>query len=145
MGLDIQFVGDVYRKDGGIDLVAYPKSHRCPFPFLLAVQVKHHHTGTNTGARDVRDFHGAISSRGVPFNAGLLVTNTTFTADAEWFAQHNAALLRLRDVKDLRRWLHDDFVNDSEWREIPESVEVAPGMRIVIPRPRLLVPGRLIR
>ena len=143
-GLDVQFVGDVNRKDGGIDLVAYPKSHRLPFPFLLAVQVKHHHAGAHTGSRDVRDFHGAVASRGSPFNLGLLVTNTGFTPDARWFAQQNAALLRLRDLTDLRRWLHDDFVNDSEWREIPEFIEVAPGIRILIPRPKLVLPGRLI-
>lgn len=145
MGLDVQLVGDVNRKDGGVDLVAYPKSHRCPFPFLLAAQVKHHRTGAHTGARDVRDFHGAVTSRGSAFNVGLLVTNTTFTPDARWFGQENAALLRLRDIADLQRWLHDDFVNENEWREIPESIQLAPGIQILIPRPQLVLPKPLIR
>ncbi len=137
-GLDVQFVGDVYRKDGGVDLIAYPKSDRCPFPFLLAAQVKHHRTGANTGVRDVRDFHGALTSRGSFFRVGLLVTNTSFTPDAHWFAQENAALLRLRDIADLRRWLHDDFVNENEWREIPKSIQLAPGIQLLIPRPNLV-------
>lgn len=141
MGLDVQMVGDVYRKDGGVDLIAYPKRDLCQFPFLLAVQAKHHQQSSNhTTVSDVRDFHGAFTSRGLPFNTGLLVTNTSFTADAHWFANNNQAILRLRDFKDLQRWLRSDFDNESEWREIPESIELAPGIKVVIPRKTIIVP-----
>jgi hypothetical protein len=142
MGLEVRIVGHVNRKDGCIDLVAYPKEDRCHFPFLIAVQTKHHtRLNVNTEIGDVREFHGAVSSRGLPFHVGLIVTNTGFTPDALWFARHNAAILRLRDLEDLRRWLHSDFDNDFEWREIPPSIELAPGVKIVIPRPRLIVPS----
>lgn len=139
MGLEVQLVGDVFRKDGGIDIIAYPKRDRMPFPFLLAVQAKHHRKQKNTGVPVVRDFHGVLSSANLPFNAGIIVTNTAFTPDAHWFANNNAALLRLRNVQDLQRWLKGDFANDSEWREIPETIELASGIEIAIPRPKQLV------
>ena len=46
--------------------------------------------------------------------------------------------MRLRDIRDLRRRLQNDFVNESESREVPDEVEVAPGIRIAVPKPRLL-------
>lgn len=139
MGLDVQIVGDVYRKDGGIDIVAYPKSQA--FPFLIGIQVKHHSTNANTGPSDVREFESVISAPGFRFNAGMLVTNTAFTPDAKWYAENHAAMLRLRDMNDLQRWLIEDFQNDAEWREIPQSIVLAPGVEIFIPRPRLIVPN----
>jgi hypothetical protein len=135
MGLGVQLVGNVFRKDGGIDIIGYPRSPWA-FPFLLAVQTKHHQTARKTGAPDVRDFNGVLTSRNSPFHMGMIVTNTSFTADATWFAENNQTLMRLRDLQDLRRWLRNDFINESEWREIPNEVEVAPGIRIAIPKPK---------
>jgi Restriction endonuclease/XPA protein C-terminus len=140
MGLSVQLVGDVYRKDGGVDIIAYPNGG-CNFPFLLAVQAKHHRTNRKTGAPDVRDFHGVLTSRVSPFHMGMIVTNTSFTADAQWFADSNQTLLRLRDMKDLSRWMKNDFVNESEWREIPEQIELAPGVTIQIPKQQLWLPN----
>ncbi|MBV9306187.1 MAG: restriction endonuclease [Acidobacteriaceae bacterium] len=136
MGLGVQLVGNVFRKDGGIDIVAYPRQDRCNFPFLLAVQAKHHRTSRKTEVQDVREFHGALRC-GLPnFNMGLLVTNTSFTADADWLARNTGTLVRLRDLKDLRRWIRNDFVNESEWREIPEQIVLAPDVTITIPKPK---------
>jgi hypothetical protein len=73
---------------------------------------------------------------------GMMVTNTAFTVDAIWFAANNQTLLRLRDLRDLRRWLNNDFANEHEWREIPNEIEIAPGVRIAIPKTRILNPGR---
>jgi hypothetical protein len=140
MGLGVQLVGDINRKDGGVDIVAYPNTG-CNVPFLLAVQVKHHRKNRKTGAADVRDLHGVITSRNSPFHIGMLVTNTTFTADAKWVAENNKTLLRLRDIQDLCRWLKDDFVNEYEWREIPTQIELAPGIQLEIPRPKLWLPS----
>lgn len=67
----------------------------------------------------------------------MIVTNTSFTADAHWFATNNPTLLRLRDIQDLRRWLKNDFVNEYEWREIPDQIELAPGIHIAIPKQQL--------
>jgi restriction endonuclease Mrr len=141
MGLGVQLVGDVFRRDGGVDIIAYPNGGTCTFPFLLAVQAKHHRTTRKTGAPDVRDFYGAITSRGSPFHMGVMITNTAFTADATWFAANNQTLLRLRDLRDLRRWLNNDFANEHEWREVPDEIELAPGVRIAIPKTRILNPG----
>ena len=124
MGFEVGRVGKTNRKDGGIDLVAWPKLST-PFPFLLAVQVKHHHSATTkTSVKDVRDFHGVLNSGGSAFHLGVLVTSTTFTADAKWFAEKNENLIRLRGLADLTRWMRDDFGTDFDWREIPSSIEV---------------------
>jgi Restriction endonuclease len=126
-------VGHVFRKDGGIDIVAYP---RCStFPFLLGVQVKHHRSRAKTGVSDVRDFHGVLTAGHSPFHMGIIATNTTFTFDAQWFAENNQRIMRLRDLKDLQRWLRYDFMNDCEWREIPERIQLAPRIFADIPRP----------
>jgi hypothetical protein len=141
MGLDVQLVGDVNRKDGGVDIIAYPNGS-CAFPFLLAVQAKHHRSNRKTGVPDVRDFHGVLNSRITPFHMGMIITNTSFTADARWFADNNQTLLRLRDIRDLSRWMKNDFVNESEWREIPDKVELAPGVTIDIPKQKLWMPNK---
>lgn len=135
LGLQAQMVGDVYRKDGGVDIIAYPKV--ATVPFLLAVQAKHHRTNRKTAVGDVRDFHGVLSSSGSPFHIGMIVTNTTFTSDAKWFADYNKKMLRLRDLNDMQRWLREDFVNEHEWREIPNEIELAPGIIIPVVRPCL--------
>lgn len=133
LGLEVRIVGHVFRKDGGVDIVAYPRN--TTVPFLLAVQSKHHRGSVKTTVRDVRDFHGVLTARHAQFHMGILATNTAFTPDAKWFAEQNQRLMRLRDLADLRRWIREDFVNEAEWREIPEVIELAPGIRVPIARP----------
>lgn len=137
-GLGVQIVGNINRMDGGIDIIAYPNS--ATIPFLLAVQVKHHRVDRKTPVEDVREFHGVLTSRSNEFHIGMIVTNTTFTPHARFFAEHNKNILRLRDMIDLRRWLNDDFENPCEWREIPNTIMLAPGIEISIPRPKLILP-----
>ena len=62
--------------------------------------------------------------------------------DAVWTAkqERNARFLRLRDFTDLKRWLEDRFGEEQDWREIPDRVELAPGVVIEIPRPRIISP-----
>ena len=139
MGLGVKRVGNCHQKDGGVDLLAWPERSGS-FPFLLAAQVKHHRTNRKTGSADVRDFHGVLTSQGSHFHFGVIVTNTSFSADAEWFARNNSKLLRLRGLSDLCRWMRDDFINEFEWREIPNSIELAPGVTIEIPKKRLWTP-----
>jgi len=136
-GLEVQLVGRVNRKDGGIDLIAYPRSG---LPFLLGIQAKHHSRGGQTRVESVRDLHGALTSAHSHFHMGMPVTNTRFTPDAVWFAEQNRKLLRLRDLGHLRRWFRNDFSNETEWQEIPSRVTLTPGVEIIIPRPTLLVP-----
>jgi Restriction endonuclease len=78
----------------------------------------------------VREFQGAIGAH--PIHAGLIVTNTSFTSDAHWFAREHAKLVRLRDFSDIRRWLLDRFDDGAEWRELPRSIELCPGVTVRI-------------
>ena len=140
MGLEVKRVGPTRQKDGGIDIVAWPK--QASFPFLVAAQVKHHHKQeTKTKVSDVRDFHGVLTSSGAWFHLGFLVTSTTFTADAHWFANRNQQIMRLRDLADLCRWMRSDFATEHEWREIPDIIEVGRGVTIEIPKKTLWTPG----
>jgi hypothetical protein len=62
------------------------------FPFTGAVQVKHHRSAAiTTGPDAVRDLTGAIAAK--PFNLGVVITNTTFTPDARWFAENQGNLI----------------------------------------------------
>lgn len=130
MGLEPKRTGNINSKDGGVDIVFWPRQPTA-FPFLGAAQVKHHRgQSTREGSATVREFAGAISAH--PFNAGLLITNSSFTPDAQWFARERTKLIRLRDMNDIRRWLFNNFTADSEWREIPRSIELCPGTVISI-------------
>jgi hypothetical protein len=130
MGFELRQVGATNRKDGGVDILFWPRLSGA-FPFLGAAQIKHHRNpNTKEGPKTVREFAGTIA--GHPFNAGLLVTNTCFSPDAEWFAREHAKLLRLRGFNDIRRWLLNNFSDEAEWREIPKSIELCPGVVINI-------------
>jgi hypothetical protein len=130
-GLTVERVGTTYVRDGGVDLIAWPSKHT-GIPYLLAGQIKHHKlAGKKTDIRAVRDFQGVIAS--LPFHMGLIVTNTTFTSDAKWFAENMSHILRLRDIEDLKRWIWDNFTDPAEWREMPSSIELAPGLTVPIP------------
>lgn len=129
MGLEPKQVRGTYVKDGGIDIIFWPK--RSEFPMLGAMQVKHHRSsGVTEGVGAVRDFAGAIA--GHPFNMGILVTSTTFSPDARWFARNHTKLVRLRDFSDIARWLSGSFDADVAWRDLPDRIEVCPGISIPI-------------
>lgn len=132
MGFEVQLVGRTNWADGGVDIVAWPRAS-VPFPFLIATQVKHHRSKRPTGVGEVRDFCGTLTMNNGLFSMGAIVTNTTFTDPARWFADRSGALLRLRDLRDLCRWMSGDFVNPLEWREIPKQIELAPGVIVKVP------------
>ena len=94
--------------------------------------MKHHRApNRSTGPDTIRNFRGALASYPVQF--GVVVTNTTFTVDARWFADHQHGLVRLRDGEDLRKWINDEFVTDEFWRAVPAKIEICPGVEIEIP------------
>lgn len=134
MGFGLERVGiNALRKDGGIDIVAWPL--KSPFPFLMAVQAKHRRSPKNkTGPDEVRDLFGVVQN--FNFNVGVLVTNTTFTPDARWFARQRSNLLRLRDITDIQLWLQGQYLDNLELRDTPSELEVCPGVTIKIPRYR---------
>ena len=132
MGYGLERVGSsTYQKDGGIDIIAWPRTS--PFPFVVAVQAKHTiRPEHKIGPAPVRELLGAVQLHG--FNAGLLVTNTSFTPDAKWVAKRRTLLMRLRDFDDLARWLRDEYPREAEWREIPAEIEICPGVVIKLPQ-----------
>lgn len=129
MKLEARRTGRSNRKDGGIDIVFWSEG---PFPILGAAQVKHHRDPrTRNGPDVIRDFRGVLATH--PFQFGVVVTNTTFTPDARWFAYQQQGLIRLRDVEDLRRWINDEFATSELWRTVPSRIELCPGVEIEIP------------
>jgi hypothetical protein len=132
MGLDSERVGSsTFQKDGGVDIVAWPRAFTVPY--FMAIQAKHTALSTKKiGPGPVRELLSAVQLHG--FNVGLLVTNTTFTADARWVAQQRSLLMRLRDIDDLRRWLRDEFLQEYEWRDLPTEIELCPGVVVKLPR-----------
>jgi hypothetical protein len=131
MGFATRRTGRTFSKDGGVDLLFWKND--APFPFLAALQAKYHWSpDIATGARDVRDFAGTL--RTLPIAVGVLVTNTGFSFDARWIGTKLGSQLRLRDGHDLRNWIKGRFVDVGDWREIPEEIELCPGVRIRIPK-----------
>jgi len=129
MGLEPRRVGRTNQKDGGIDLLFWSRE-KGSFPFLGAAQVKHHRELKHKeGPSTVREFQGVIGAQ--PISAGLIVTNTAFTSDAKWFAREHAKLVRLRDFVDIKRWLLNEF-GDEEWRDLPSSIELCPGVIVKV-------------
>jgi len=130
MGFEPRQIGRTFQADGGIDVVFWPRGSSS-FPFLGAAQIKHHRSPKKKeGPGTVREFLGSISGR--PFSAGIIVTNTSFSPTAEWFARQQNGLIRLRGFEDICRWIENNFSADAEWREIPSSIEVAPGILVRI-------------
>jgi hypothetical protein len=51
-----------------------------------------------------------------------------------WVATRLGSHVKLRDSDDLRRWISGRFVDICDWREIPDEIELCPGIRVEIPR-----------
>lgn len=136
MGFSVKQVGHTFQQDGGIDIIAWKED--TPFPFLLAVQAKHHRSPEyKTTPREVREMKGTLRP---PFAGGVIVTNTTFTPSAKWFAEQEPVLVTLRDITHIRRWLINDFLGEEEHREMPSKIEVCPGITIIISEPPIIKP-----
>lgn len=128
MGMETERIGHTFGKDGGVDIVFWPRPP-FPMPFLGAVQLKHHRSpNIKTGPAAIREIAGVLHTQ--PFNFGIVVTNTSFTPDAKWFAEQERALIRLRDMNHLKRWIASNFTDDAEWREIPTVLELCPGVTV---------------
>jgi hypothetical protein len=129
MKFETRRTGRSNRKDGGIDIFFWNEGS---FPMLGAAQVKHHRARSRSNGPDViRNLRGALAPHPVQF--GVVITNTTFTVDARWYAEHQHGLIRLRDCEDLRRWVNDEFVTDEFWRVVPAKIKLCPGVEIELP------------
>ncbi|QDT53662.1 Restriction endonuclease [Caulifigura coniformis] len=128
MDFEVRRTGNVNQKDGGIDIVFWKDG---PVPILGAAQAKHHRTReATTRAPEIRDFQGAL---GDEFQVGIVVTNTGFSADAKWFAEHRSTILRLRDGDELQRWIRDDFTRGLQQFDAQRTIELCPGVSIDVP------------
>lgn len=133
MGMEARRIGHSRAKDGGIDIVFWPGTSN-PVPYLGAVQVKHTRSPVKkVGPGAVRDLAGVLHNQ--PFQVGMVITNTSFTPDAEWFAEQQRSLIRLRGMQDLRRWIAAEFTDEAEWREMPRKIELCPGVTVDLPYP----------
>jgi transcriptional regulator with XRE-family HTH domain len=139
MGYAVSRTGNTRLRDGGIDIIAMPKLANAA-SFLLAVQTKHHRTGHPTGREAVDRL---LAWQNTAFRLGMLVTNTRFTRDAVWAASQDPGrhFLRLRDFSDLSRWLLGVFASELDWREVPDAIELAPGVSVRVPKPRFREAG----
>ncbi|MHC5935945.1 hypothetical protein [Nostoc sp.] len=58
----------------------------------------------------------------------------TLTGSAKWFAQSSKNLLRLKDISDVQAWLEGRYLEKFEMRDMPNKIEVCPGVSITIPK-----------
>lgn len=131
MGFNVNRVGSIYIPDGGIDIIAYSE-HPVAFPTVIAVQAKHHKSPwLKTGPNVVKEMQSIVNY--MPFQGGLIVTNSYFTEDAKWYADKRPHLVRLRDFNDLKQWINSDCCGEKEVRELPNSIEFRPGKTVSIP------------
>ncbi len=125
-GLDVRQIGKTNTPDGGVDLIATPRD--VTFPFLLAVQVKHHHRPTiSTGPDPVKNMQAVLTA--LPFHAGMIVTNTSFTPDAEWWASQSPGKIQLHDITSIRNWIEGRFDID-KFRNVPRRIRLTPQMEV---------------
>lgn len=134
MGFWVHRTGRINSADGGVDLIAAPERN-APFPFLLAVQVKHSREGAAVQPHVVQALQGAIPAANL--DVGLIVTNTRFTEPARMAASRGPVRIRLRDMHDLAGWLLDNFTGEARQTDLPREIHLAPGLRITIPGSRM--------
>lgn len=130
MGLDVIRVSSTNRADGGVDFVFRSKGGT-PVPIIGAVQVKHHQRAQiKTGVEVVEKLAGVLQRHRDAFNLGMVVTNTSFSSEAEWFAHPLQLWLRLRDGADVLHWIRGDFQNRREGDELPQSVRLTRNLLV---------------
>ena len=130
LAMDLQpfRLGPANQKDGGIDIIFWTRD---ALPILGAVQVKHHRTeDRKTGSEDVQKLMGAM--HGYHFNLGLLITNTSFTSDAEHQARKESSIIQLRDGAALKKWVADDF-GAEKLNVVTRTIEFCKGRQINVP------------
>lgn len=102
----VRLNGETNRKDGGIDLIAWKKEI---VTIIIAIQVKFKSKiSKKVTASEIRDFKGSLSINNY-FTAGMVVTNTDFTADARWIEEQLNSSLELKNSNDLKSWLNSNF------------------------------------
>lgn len=132
MGYGVEKTGKTYERDGGVDIIAWPKCLQ-GLKFLIAVQAKHSGKSTRKiGPQPVKDLTCTVSGS-KDFVFGILVTNVWFTPHAEYFAEREKKIIRLRNFGHLKRWIMNDFTGDPELREVPNRIPLTKDKYIDLP------------
>lgn len=122
MGYDTALAGKTSTPDGGCDIIF---SSRKGLSMIGAVQVKHHRAAaTKTGSDAIQRMLGLLNVQKKNFNMGMVVTNTSYTDDAQWMVKDLGVYLRLRDGHDVLRWVKGEFDTEEEHREMPEKIQL---------------------
>ena len=130
MGYAVFRAGNINQPDGGVDMIFKSTSG---LPILGVVQVKHHSKPEiKTGVEVVHNLHGVLQFHRPQFSTGLVVTNTSFTGEAQWVAKPLELYLRLRDKHDVHRWVKGEFNTPEEERELPSNIQLTSKLTIPI-------------
>lgn len=117
-GYKVEKCGKTNEKDGGIDIIAWRKDI---VTFIIAVQVKFkYNINKKVTTGEVRDFVGALHICNY-FNAGMLVTNSSFSIDSEWIEKLNHIHVELKDGTEIQNWLKGNYISN---QTIDKSIQI---------------------
>jgi len=109
-----EFVGDLLRKlgfevsltpasrDGGFDL--YAATNSTLGTFLYLVECKKYERPNKVGVEVVRSLYGVLESKRA--TAGMIVTTSLFTKDAQDFQRQLMHKVHLHDYLKIQKWLN---------------------------------------
>ncbi|AWO01986.1 hypothetical protein DLD77_09895 [Chitinophaga alhagiae] len=99
MGWDVELTKQT--KDGGSDILAYLNTE--VGRLLCLVEAKHYREDRKIGVELVRTLYGTLCD--AQANSAMLVTSSSFTADAKTFQQKHQYQLTLKDYADVVEWI----------------------------------------
>ncbi|HTF03986.1 MAG TPA: restriction endonuclease [Bacteroidia bacterium] len=99
MGWDVELTKQT--RDGGSDILAYLNTE--VGRLLCLVEAKHYREDRKIGVELVRTLYGTLCD--AQANSAMLVTSSSFTADAKTFQQKHQYQLTLRDYADVVEWI----------------------------------------
>lgn len=99
MGWDVELTKQT--RDGGSDILAYLNTE--VGRLLCLVEAKHYREDRKIGVELVRTLYGTLCD--AQANSAMLVTTSSFTADAKTFQQRHQYQLTLRDYGDVVEWI----------------------------------------
>lgn len=99
MGWDVELTKQT--RDGGADILAYLNTE--VGRLLCLVEAKHYREDRKIGVELVRTLYGTLCD--AQANSAMLVTSSSFTADAKTFQQKHQYQLTLRDYADVVDWI----------------------------------------
>lgn len=99
MGWEVELTKQT--RDGGSDILAYLNTDIGRL--LCLVEAKHYREDRKVGVDLVRTLYGTLFD--AQANSAMLVTSSSFTADAKEFQQKHKYQLTLRDYSDIVNWI----------------------------------------